>query len=169
MSEPVTILFSQLRQLWTDITLTAEGNTTDYHRDVLSVGKPESAHLSFGRHLPIQVEFERWMARSVEYWRTRVHGRPGGPADQDKTSEARKAQREAVLATPGDPTAVAYLHGLKEQGVRRIRSRAGQDPASGIPLSHIRDEHIDGKQTHPRPLTAPARDTMERLECESSD
>lgn len=140
-----------------DASMLAEGRTSTLSERV-SGGKPGSAHLSFGGDLPVVDRLEHSIRRLTEVYAAEVDGTGAERVrSQDKTSAARKAKTRAVLAEVGmDPTAVAFVYGMTTEGVRKARGRAGFDPDTGVRLSELRSERIDGKQTRPTPLTAPA-------------
>lgn len=150
--------------------LASEGAVVSYAERIDS-GKPGSSHLTFAGDLPLSVEMERFYARAAEYWerRTGATSPPEG-LRADSRSDASKARTRAVLSERGiDPTAAAFIYGMTTQGVRNLRGRHGLDPDTGLRVSELRSERIDGEPSTRVPLTAPPRAAMDTLEAQQEE
>jgi hypothetical protein len=159
----VNDLVRRLAKLYRDATLTSGASAASLSERVKE-SKPGASLLGFDED-PLPVRLEDALERFLVVWEEEVAGTGAERVrDQDKTSAARKAKTRAVLADVGmDPTAVAFVHGMTTEGVRKLRGRHGRDPDTGVRLTELRQERVDGEQTHPSPLTAPGRFASERL------
>lgn len=137
--------------LWT----TANGATPQIKEDQISLaphGSKEPQELSFHSEW---AEVERMIINVARLLRVRMEAlqwpsRFNNPKDQGHP--LRRATRFVILAEEmSDPKELAFLYGITERSVRRIRSEAGRDPETG------ERRGVD---------TEPARDTLRRLESE---
>jgi hypothetical protein len=113
--------------------------------------------LGFGPDEPFIVEMEGALARFATVWERRLEAARTGAvpraAKGDRRSGVHQAEKAGILGSRGmSATEVAYIYGWTEDGVRRARKMAAQDPATGEPVK--RD----------RPLTAPPVLTLARVE-----
>ncbi|HEX3241129.1 MAG TPA: hypothetical protein VHR18_13465 [Solirubrobacterales bacterium] len=153
--KPFTAALVEAARLHTQAAMRAEGATASLAERVSS-SKPGSSHLSFYADLPLSVEMEQSLLRWVQAWEQKVEG---------QTSDARRAQTEAILGERGDPTAVAFVFGSTTEAVRKLRGRNGRDPDTGQRKGALRQERVDGKPTAQVPLTAPPGTVAAGLEA----
>lgn len=137
-------------------SLLAEGHTTGPLGNRVSGSKAGSAHLTFSRDLPVSERLERTIRRVADVYRAEVEGTGAESVRaQAKTGTARQAKTRAVLGEVGmDATAVAFIHGMTTEGVKKLRGRHDRDPDTGVRAGQLRAERVDGKPTHSAPLTA---------------
>jgi len=117
----------------------------------------DSAHLMFYRdELPQQVRMVHELRRLNDVWRAEQKGADGKrPAKGDRVSRKAKIRNAKALECRGwTPNAVAYVFDLTTESVRKLRQRNGLDPDTGVKLTELERERVDGEPTYRRPLTA---------------
>lgn len=137
--------------------LRSETSAYDISQPNVRGSKPGSSHLSFGRDdMPLAVEIERGLARMLDVWQASLDGAdPSRPAKGDRVGPKTKVRNKAILECRGmDPTAVAFIHGMSTEAVRRVRERHDFDAATGMSKSELLAERVDGKPTSRGLLTA---------------
>jgi hypothetical protein len=147
----------RLIRVYRAATLTSGADAASLTERV-SGGKPGSSLLQLGDDLPLHLRMEASIARVVDVYEREVEGkRPPHVAPGDKVSAAAKARTKAILAEVGwDPTAVAFMHGSTTENVEKLRGKYRLDPQTG-------------ERVRERPLTAPPRVALRRLEQRHAD
>jgi len=138
---------------WRALLLESQGTAIDYGRDVISKGKSSTmAPPDYGSAAERIKARVMALAKIAELERRAAFGGMSDHPNGQRQRTIRSETRTVILAEENCPPAeLAFLYGITEEHVKRVRREAGRDPETG--------ERLSADQ---RALTEPARDTMRR-------